>query len=295
MCAIFFKEVASSVVCNKLLKLNKKYIGKEEYILEIDINSSKLKKVSRALKNNLTSKDIVKKLTLKDRLNRLREEIVLNKFKHALRTVIKRNNLCNYLSVFSIDLKKKKVASYVNEILEDLGIKEYTYENTMELNFEKYIEEYMKKNNLEPQKIVPVILVNDINKLNFNIIERLNNKYKELGIFCMGKMTKDFQKRIKNINDETGSCVQILDNKIRDFKLYNVCILIDVSRESVFKYKFNKKTCYIDFVNKENDKYNENYLKLEEYIEKGKYDVASIKELYSEYGKVTLSNVIMDM
>ena len=136
--------------------------------------------------------------------------------------------------------------------------------------------------------------MNDSKNLDFELVEKLNSKYKEITIFSHNSVCKSFRNKIKRINDEYGSCIQVLDKKEKDFRKYNVCIFVDLGRTEYRTAKFSKKSCFIDFTNKENDKFNLKYIKLEKKIKEGVYYSNKIKELYEQYGKITVSNSIIN-
>jgi len=186
------------------------------------------------------------------------------------------------------------VKAYIEQVLNNFSINEYLCLNSIKQNYLKYIEEFILNNSLKKENINIVILAESSENISFDIIDTLNSQYKDLSIFCLEKITKGFQNRIKKINDDVGSCIQILNRNNKDFKRYNVCIFLDKTRTEYFKYKFNKKSCCIDFTNKENDKFNTKYLKLEEGIKQNKYYSGKIKELYELYGRITVSNAIID-
>ena len=294
MNTIFIKEISTSVIKKRLVRFDINKLSDKLGVIEINISDRVLDEISKNRKYIQNSNIVRNNITFGNRLKSLKNNVTEIRFKRSLVKIIKKNKLEGYSVVFSNDLKKKKVKEYIESILVKFDICEYLCKNTMELNFEKYIDEFKSKNNLKTENIVPLIMVNDLEKLNFDIIDALNGKYKELGIFCIGKVDKSFQNRIKDLNDDTGSCIQIVNKNTKNLKGYNVCILIDISRENIVKYKFNKKTCYIDFTNKENDKFNNNYLLLQKNIKDGKYNSIRIKELYNMYGKVTVSNAIID-
>ncbi len=295
MNTIFIKEVSNTVMNGKNVKLDVSKVGNENYILEMSLNISKINDISKYI-NGIKKENVIhNKPTLISTISNFKNKHNINKLKKNMEKLIKNNNLIGYSVVFSNTLKKKKdIKDYIKEILQQFSINEYLFFSTVENNLDKYIEEYKLNNNLKNEDITPAILANDVNNINLNIIKDLNNKYKELVIFSLDKVGKKFQNKIKEINDEYGSCIQILNRSTKDFKRYNICIFIDKSRIEYSKFRFSKNTCFVDFTNKENDKFNEKYLKLEKGMQDQIYYISKIKELYELYGKITVSNAIID-
>ena len=293
MNAIFLKEVPDSVLKGKLVKLNYANINNEEYIIEINI-SNKVKKCVN--KENIKLKpSVISEVKSFSWLNNLYTKYTLIKFKNILSKIVKKNSFNGYSAVYSNELKKnEKIIEYIQNIFSTLSINKYQNVNSVEKNLDKYIEEYATKNNINKEKINILIIADDIYNLNFDLIGRLNEEYKEVNIYSGIKPNKGFLKRIEKINDEYGSCISVLNKQEKDFRKYNICIFIDKSRSEYTKYRFNKKTCFVDFTNKENDKFNEKYIRLENDLKKHRYDIAKIKQLYELYGRITVSNIVID-
>lgn len=294
MNAIFVKEVTSSVIGKNIVKFDTTSIGEGNYILELNINNKKLADIEDCIQRTENFDVINKKASIVNKIEGLKKQLVLKKFNSDIKKIIKKNELVGFSVIFSNDLKKKRVKRYIEEVLNNFSINEYLCLNSMEKNYIKYIDEYILNNNLKKEDINPIIIAESADSVSLDIIESLNNEYKELSIFCIDKIGKGFQNKVKKINDDVGSCIQILNRNNKDFRRYNIYIFLDRSRTEYLKYKFNRKSCYIDFTNKENDKYNEKYLKLENDIKNSRYYGNKIKELYDLYGKITVSNVIID-
>lgn len=294
MNTIFVKEVTSSVMGKNIVKLDLNSVGDNTYVLELNINSKKLADIASYIQKTETSNVINNNSNILNKLDWFRKRFVLKKFDKDIKRIIKKNELVGYSVIFSNELKKKNVKKYIEKLLNNFSINEYLCLNSIESNYSKYIEEYISNISVKKEDIKPIIIAESADNVNFDIIDTLNSEYKELNIFCTDKIGKGFQNKIKKINEDVGSCIQILNRNNKDFRKYNVYMFLDKSRTAYLKYKFNKKSCYIDFTNKENDKFNAKYLKLEEGIKNNKYYSNKIKELYELYGKITVSNAIID-
>lgn len=294
MNTLFIKEVTSSVMGKKLVKLNTNYVAENEYIYEININNKKLADISSYLESQKQVTAINNPKSISNIIRDIKMRIVLNKFKSDVKKIIKDNDFIGYSVIFSNELKKKMIKEYIESFLNNFSINEYLCLNTIKQNYMKYIEEYILNNNLKREKINILLVCDVTDSISIDMIESLNDEFKELSIFSKNKASKGFQNKIKKINDDTGSCIQILDKSTKDFRKYNVCIFLDKSKTEYLKQKFNKKSLDIDFTNKENDKFNKKYLKLQEGIKLNKYYSNKIKELYELYGKITTSSVIID-
>lgn len=284
---VFIKEVADTTIDRKDIKFNINNIGNEEYILEIKISNKISSEILRY--NNLNKENINKKESFVTKVFR---RYYIKSFIKNLNKIITVNSLSNSFAIFSNNINVE-VRKYLKDILNEFNINEYLCENTMQSNLWKYIEEYKEKNSFSDCDIIPAVLIENAKNLNFDMLEDMNLKYKEMSIFVRGRLEKSFINKINDINEEYGSCIEIIKKMPKDLKRFNVYIFVDKSKLEYIKYKFNKKACYIDFTNKENDRYNEKYLKLKKDVKNGKYYINKIKEMYELYGKVTVSSVLV--
>ena len=293
MNTIFIKQVPETVLKGKLLNLNYTNIGNEDYIIEINISNKAIAIINKNLVRLKPS--VIKNVEKTSILDNIATRWKVNRFKNVFTKVINKNNLQDYLVIYSNELNKNKaVKEYINVFLENFNINEYVNLSTVKEHTHKYIDEFIAKNNLKDENIKLLFIVNNLDNISLDFIEELNSKYKEVDIFTNSKANKRFINEIKKINDEYGSCISIVNRLNKDMRKYNICIFIDEPRTKYVKYKFNKKTCFIDFTNKENDKFNENYIKLENGIRNNVYFYDKIKELYELYGKITTANAIIN-
>lgn len=289
MRSLFVKKVADSVVGQNKIKLDITSIGNEEYILELKISESASKEILKCLKLNA---DIKAVKNIKMFAEKILIEIHIKKLLKQIKKCVTKNKLEGYVVVFSNNLQKE-VKEYFKKILKEFEINEYVLESTVKNNLWKYIEDFKTQNNFKDGDISPLLLLKNANMLEIDMLEAMNLKYKEIAIYAE-KINSKCLKNVKNINEENGSCIEILKKTDRDFRRFNVYIFVDIPKSNYMKYRFNKKACYIDFTSKENDKYNEKYLILNQKLNQGKYYINKIKEMYELYGKITVSNLLIE-
>lgn len=293
MNAVFLKEVSDSVLKGNLAKLKYVNIGNDEYVIEINVSNKIINCIN---KNYVSSKTSVitqqKKISW---VNKLNIKYDLFKFRKCIAKIINKNSLIGYSIIYSNELKKNRfIKEYLENIFNLFSINEYVNTDLVEDNLYKYIEEYNNKSNIKKENINILAIINDIDNLNFDLIDSLNQKYKDINIYTATRPNNRVLNKIKKINEEYGSCIGFIDRLKKDFRKYNIYIFIDKGRSEYIKYKFNKKACFIDLTNKENDRFNEKYIKLEKNVKSNKYNAEKIKEFYELYGKITVSNVIID-
>jgi len=291
--AIFLKQVPDSVIKGKLCKLVHNYINNEKYVIDIYISNKAIEIIEMNFKSQESS--VIKKQENVTWIKTLYLKYILSNLERSLSKIVSKNKFSGYTVIYSNDLKNNIIIKrYLEGIFNKYSIKEYVSVSTIKSNLNKYIDEYTRKNNLEKENIKPLIIVSNTQSLSLNMVEDLNQIYKQIDIYVHEKARKNFHNKIEKINSECGSCISIINRKEKDLRKYNIYIFVDKSLSEHIKYKFNNKGCFIDFTNKENDKFNDKYIKLENEIKNGKYEASKIKELYELYGKITVSNVILD-
>lgn len=290
MNCIFIKKVADTTINKKNIKFSVERIGNENYILEIKISEKVCKNITRI--TNLGKQNSENDKKISKLINKMLLNLRVKKFEKELRKIVLNNELIGYSLIFARNIKSN-MKEYILSVLNEFGVKGYVCPNSMKENVYKYIEEYKDKNALKDVNLKLVVLAKDATNIDFSMIEKMNSIYKELDICVSDKVTKSVLNKVNKINEEYGTCIEILKKSQKDLKKYNICIFIDKPKSEYAKYKFDKKVCFIDFTNKENDKFNEEYIKLEKDIKKGKYYLNKIKELYELYGKITVSVSVM--
>lgn len=292
MNAIFLKEVSDSILNGKIAKLNYINISDEEHIMEINISSKFIKNIIKK-ENDINSKSR-NKLKKSSWIDTLKDRFVINKFEKILYKIVNKNGIIGYSVIYSNKIKKNKdIKKFLEDSLNKFSINEYINTSMVEKNLYKYIDEYVAKNSLNQNQIKPLIITKDTLNLNFDIVTEMNNKYKDIDLLLIENSSNNIIDKINRINDEYGSCINLLHRSHKDLRKYNVYIFVDKAKSEYVKYKFNKKACFIDFTNKENDRFNTQYITLEKELKNNKYHASKIKELFELYGKVTVANAVI--
>lgn len=182
--------------------------------------------------------------------------------------------------VFSKDLDKKEnkeCKRYILELLssiKDITIKEIVISNKMSINDIKYINEYVKSANINPNKLKILVALDNISDYSNNkMIEYISN-YKYVDILKMAGIDKlrykNLSESIDKINNEYGCTIEITQR--RNIQEYDVCLMYSKVNQEDFKshYILRKKSKVIDMHDEEQDRLNDNikaYEKNKEYIE----------------------------
>ena len=290
MNCIFIKKVADTTINNKLVEFDIVNIGNESYIHELKISDKMYNYLAK--ENEFKGKNSYKNKVV-EILNKIVLKVKVNKFKKTLRNIILKNELIGFSLIFAKNIKtdvKNNILLTLNEFV----MNEFSHFSTVKENVNKYIEEYKTKNSLNDVNLKLLIISKNVQNVDLDMLEKLNSTYKKTDICTLEKSNKLVLNKIKKINEEYGTCIEILSKSKKDLKEYNVYIFVDSCKSNYVKYKFSKKACFIDFTNNENDKFNEKYIKLEKEIKKGTYYSNKIKELYELYGKITVSMSIVE-
>lgn len=202
--------------------------------------------------------------------------------KKIFETVIKSklSNIDTLNLVFSKNLDKKENEAcklYIIDLLKKingLSIREILISNKMSINDIKYINEYIKNANINPNKLKILVAIDDISDYsNSKMIEYISN-YKYVDILKMSGIDKicykNLSESIDKINNEFGSTIEITQR--RNIQEYNVYLIYSHVNQEEFKthYILRKKSKVIDMHDEEQDSLNANikaYEKNKEYIE----------------------------
>lgn len=206
----------------------------------------------------------------------------LNISRKVFETIIKTKlgNIDTLNLVFSKNLDKKENENckrYILQVLSSIKgitLKEIVISNKMSINDIKYINEYVKKENINPNKLKILVAIDDITDYSNNkMIEYISN-YKYVDILKMSGIDKirykNLSENIDKINNEFGSTIEITQK--RNIQEYDVCLMYSKVNHEDFKshYILRNKSKVIDMHDEEQDKLNDNikaYEKNKEYIE----------------------------
>lgn len=297
MNCIFIKEVASKVINRKIISEKKTKISEEKDIIEIYLNKEKLDKVIKSTveinKYEKSNKKTIDKLNLKEIFNNMKNKLFIKIIERKILKYFTESKHIKYLYCFSNEIQNQKSKTeYLEKIMESLKLNKYTFESEMKQNINKYIKEYSSKKNLKEQELKVLLLVKEENNIDYNLVVKLIKKYKEVNILLAQKSLSLVTNKLKNINDEYGTTVDVSNKNAKKLKEYDVYIFIDRRSTEFSNYRIAKKACNIELTTKESDKYNSNYIELEKKVKEGNYDKKTIKMFYEIYGKITIANYI---
>lgn len=263
---------------NRLVSKNKENFKKDigihnllKYKLDFDILSHGV------FYNNINLK-IDANLLYKFSKNNKSKSVSRKIFEMVIKTKLGKIDTLNL--VFSKNLDKKEneeCKRYILEVLSsinDITLNEIVISNKMSVNDIKYINEYVKKSNINPNKLKILVALNNISDYSNNkMIEYISN-YKYVDILKMSGIDKirykNLSENIDKINNEYGSTIEITQK--RNIQEYDVCLMYSKVNQEDFKshYILRKKSKVIDMHDEEQDILNANikaYEKNKEYIE----------------------------
>lgn len=225
--------------------------------INLNIDFNLLKKFAQ----NKNSKSISRKIF---------ESIIKNKLKNI--------DTLNLVFCKNLDIKENEICKrYITDVLssiKDISLKEIVISNQMDVNDIKYINEYIKNSNINPNKLKILVALNNISDYsNSKMIEYISN-YKYVDILKMPGIDKVRYKNlsdcIEKINNEYGSTIEITQK--RNIQEYNIYLMYSNVNQDEFKthYILRKKSKVINMHDEEQDKLNANikaFEKNKEYIE----------------------------
>ena len=199
-------------------------------------------------------------------------------------------NYNKWYYILSKDFPKSK---YLENKLKMLMGYKHVSASELDTNIFKYIDEHLELNNsLKPHEL-KVLIVADSNKsINFRLINNLIKQYKAVNIYLKETPTSYTLKRIKEINKEEGTTVDIIKKERKVFTEYQVIYFVDDKRENYPRFRLNKNSLVIDQAFIKNDKFNSNMIFINKYMEQTQLFKNDINELLSKYNKLELAEVI---
>lgn len=280
-------EVNTNTTCNEIVKASSKKSKFKKWIYakkDIGIHSLIKYKLDFDI---LSHGDFYNNITLKidsDLLNRFAKKssakslsISRKIFETVIKTKLGNIDILNL--VFSKNLDKKEneeCKRYILKVLSsinDITLKEIVISNNMSINDVIYINEFVKKENINPNKLKILVAIDDISDYsNEKMIEYISN-YKYVDVLKMSGIDKSKYKslsdNIDKINDEYGTTIEITQK--RNIQDYDICLMYSNINKESFKshYILNKNSKVIDMLDEEQDSLNDNlkaYEKNKDYI-----------------------------
>lgn len=260
------------------VKTQSKYIIEKEYkiletnfVKEIILSKEKLNKIAN-LKTKL-KQNILDKIKVKSFENKINKALGTNK---AL-----------YILANDINVTDKHI-NYLKELLSKLEIVKLIPQNEMDVNFTKYIEEYVVKNKLVKENIKMLFVYKEIANIDFNVIKAAVNEYKKVNIYIKESITKDIIDRIDSINDTEGTAIEIIKYNKKAFIDYDVVYYVDDYKSNYPRMRLNKKACVIDVETAFTDKFNTNII----LFNKIRNEITEIDYLRERYGLLPIACVL---
>lgn len=288
---------------------------KEENLNNIQEKESfTLPKISNLLKYEIT-RDILSHGQFYNNINLKIDNELLNKFANNkankllkkvfeinLKTKLKNIETLNLVFSKNLDKKENEISKrYILKILSsinNLNLKEIVISNKMNINDIKYINEYIKKEKINPNKFKILVALDNIDDYSDKkMIEYISN-FKYVDILKMSGIDKvrykKLNEKIEKINDEYGTTIEITQK--RNIQEYNVYLVYSKVNKDEFKshYILRKKSKVFCMNDEEQDVLNEN---LKAY-EKNKYDIETlfnrIGATSSNYSKNKLGALMLE-
>lgn len=184
-------------------------------------------------------------------------------------------------------------SKYLSNKLESLLGYKLTGTYELDGNITKYIDEYLKKNDLLKKHELKVLLVATSNKsLNFSLVNNLINQYKLVNIYLNEKPSSYTLKKIKEINKTEGTAIEIVKKERKTFGEYNVVYFVDDVKQSYPRLRLGKNALVIDLETARTDKFNSNIIFVNEYISKQDGLHENIEYLMKTYNSLDISRIV---
>ena len=171
----------------------------------------------------------------------------------------------------------------------------YKLSNTSEMNSNifKHIDEYVKKNKkMKLHELKVLLVVTNSKNLNITLLSNLIKGYKSVNIYLKEKPSEYILKRIKQINQNEGTTIEIIKKERKSFIDYNIIYFIDDYRENYPRFRFDNNAKVIDLQEAKQDKYNSNIIYLNTFLNNQETNVENIHNLKTKYNYIELAVVI---
>lgn len=159
-------------------------------------------------------------------------------------------------------------------------------------HLQNYLEEAIVTQGVTKQDAKIVMIYNDARNIDFNLVREMIDKYKYLNIYTNTKNTKEYIKRLDDINKEYGSSSTITNGSIKILNSYDICILFDVSKRAIFNKFTPKKPYILDISDSDSDKFNDYLVRFKKSDAYSRFDIKKLNYLFAIYGKVTVAYIM---
>lgn len=192
-----------------------------------------------------------------------------------------KNYINDGIIIYSTEIQKNNYNIYIEKyLLNKCKYKGIEHKNTIKENVFKNIDLFITKNDINKNKLRILLILDNIFNLDYNKIIECIQKYKFLDILCVNNNLVEIQKNIRNINNEYGTSIEII-NRFNILN-YDIYININVDKGYFFEhYIVNKKSRYIDLNDSSTDEYNICYINYEQYINQKNFNISVDSDRYS--------------
>lgn len=166
----------------------------------------------------------------------------------------------------------------------------------LDTNIFKYVEEQLKNNNrLKKHELKVLLVVKENKSLNFTLLNNLIKEYKSVNIYLNENPTSYTLKKIKQINKEEGTTIDIIKKERKVFGEYNVVYFVDDVKANYPRFRLDKRTLVLDMETARKDIFNTNLTFLDEYAKQNEVFKDNIQMLLEKYDNLELATIIREI
>ncbi len=194
-----------------------------------------------------------------------------------------KNNFKNINELYIVFSKRIdeniEIKNYIKNIFnlnENIEINYISANNQMLKNDVKYIDDFIIENDIKPNKLKILTVINDVNDYNNDKMLEYISKYKFIDVLKTNSISKyDYKilnEKISDINNEYGTTIDIIQKRnIQDYNVYIMFSKIN-KQDFVTHYILQKDSKYVDMYDTDNDVLTSEIVE----YEKSKYEINTI-------------------
>lgn len=258
-------------------------------ILTRDVNIDEKNKITEIIIGQEKIRNILE--SKNKYINHIRKTYFEYKIKQKINNILNLNGLNNekWCYILSKEINNNEEEKrYLKTLLEQYGGKNYVVNNEMDTNIHKYIEDYLRKNNLESHEIKVLFVNKEINSINFNLLKESIKRYRVVDIYTPCKVNEWVLDKISNINQIEGSSIEIKKYNKKAFLQYNVVYFANDIRENYPRIRIDKNALVIDETVAQNDIFNTDVI----LYNKLSLKVKELDVLKSQYEVLSLAGIV---
>jgi len=226
--------------------------------------------------------------------NNIKLKYYKRKIKNKVRKIICSKAINNepWFYILSKDISKmKKLDKFASDILDECGGKKFVHVSEMNTNIFRYIAEYEEQQQITSHELKVLLVISNMSNINFKLIESLINKYKKVNIYLAEKPASNILKKLSHINEEEGTCIEVIKYSKKAFLEYNVLYFVDDFRTNYPRMRISKSALVIDVLDEECDKYNSNVV----FLNSINKNVETLDKLNKQYGGLYIAAAVRKM